>query len=192
MNKIFFKRHLPHLHFNDGIYFITSRLYDPSNFYSLMASGNNETDSKDEFNSHFEEYDNYLHKMKSSIHYFDDFSVASILKNEFHNFDNREYELIAYTIMSNHFHLLFKLLSRNSGISKILQKIKGRSAFLINKYLNRKGKLWQDESYDRWVRDDKELYFIIKYILENPVKAGLVKTWNDYPFSYCKEEYLVL
>ena len=192
MNKNFFKRHLPHLHFNEGIYFITSRLYDPSNFYSSMASGSNEIDSKDEFKTHFEEYDNYLHKIKSSIHYFDDYSVASILKNEFHNLDNLEYELIAYTIMSNHFHLIFNLLNGNSGISKILQKIKGRSAFLINKYLNRKGKLWQDESYDRWVRDDKELYFVIKYILLNPVKAGLVENWYEWKYTYCHPNYIIL
>ncbi len=194
MNKHFFRRHLPHLHFNEGIYFITARLHDPF-LLSVFRVKNNTENSKlsgDEFQSHFIEYDDSLHSNKATIFYLKNPEIARILQNEFHSLDGREYELITYTIMPNHFHIVFNLMNNNSGISKITKQIKGRSSYLINKKLNRQGKLWQDESYDRWVRDDRELYFIIKYILENPIKAGFIKTWNEWQFTYCKNEYIVL
>jgi len=195
MNKIFHKRHLPHLHFNEGIYFITSRLYDPDLFISFgkeISTQNSKNLSEKDFQNHFIKYDKILNLSKININYLQIPEAAQILANEFHIYDSKEYKLIAYTILSNHFHLLFELLKGNSGISKIMKNIKGRSSLLINKKLNRTGKLWQDESYDRWVRNDIELYFVIKYILENPVKAGLVSNWQDWQFSFCKKEYLVL
>lgn len=193
MSKVFFKRHLPHLHFDEGIYFITSRLYDPRLFiYEHKIARELNNLSEIDFQNHFIKYDSILNDSKTNIDYLKKVDVAQILVNELCKYDNKEYVLIAYTILSNHFHLLFKLLNGNSGISKIMKNIKGRSSIYINRELNRTGKLWQDESYDRWIRDDIELYFVIKYILENPVSAGLVDCWKKWEFTYCKKEYLVL
>jgi REP element-mobilizing transposase RayT len=195
MNKTFFRRNLPHLHFNEGVYFITSRLYDPDLFHSTHSVNSvNKINNllSEDFQSHFIKYDDLMHSAETDIHYLKKPSIANILKDEFHRLDSVEYDLIAYTILSNHFHLSFELNKENSGISKIMKSIKGRSALLINRHLNRRGKFWQDESYDRWVRDEVELYFVIKYILENPVKAGLVNYWHEWQFSFCKDAYLVL
>ena len=73
-----------------------------------------------------------------------------------------------------------------------MQSIKRISARDCNKYLNRSSAFWQDESFDRWVRDEKELYFVIKYVLLNPVNAGLVKNWDEWKYSYCNPNYLIL
>ena len=73
-----------------------------------------------------------------------------------------------------------------------MQSIKRISAGDCNKVLGRKGKFWQEESYDRWVRNDRELYFVIRYVLLNPVKAGLVENWNDWKYTYCHPDYLVI
>lgn len=81
--------------------------------------------------------------------------------------------------MPNHFHLVFELLKNNKGISKIMQSIKRISARECNKYLIRSSVFWHDESFDRWVRDEKELYFVIRYVLLNPVNAGLIKNWDE-------------
>jgi hypothetical protein len=70
-----------------------------------------------------------------------------------------------------------------------MQSIKRISAKECNQILNRQGSFWQDESYDRWVRDEKELYFVIRYVLLNPVNAGLVVDWK---YSYCHRDYLIL
>ncbi len=196
MNKNFSERHLPHLHFNEGIYFITSRIYDPNAIekfkspepYKIPASkGDFET-----FKNYFIEYDGKLEKLTGVKFYLKNPAVAQILMDCIFALNGKEFKIIALTIMPNHFHLLIELLPGNSGLSKIMQLIKGRSAFYINRHLSLKGKCWQDESYDRLVRDDVELYFIIRYILLNPVAAGLVKNWYEWQFTYCNEKYNVL
>lgn len=193
MNKIFHRRHLPHLYFNEGKYFITARIYDRDAFLRLNDSKlKNINELKiDDFRNQFIRYDRHLDKEKLKS-YFNDEGITKLLIDCIHSLDEKEYKLIAYTIMPNHFHLLIELLPENRGLSKIMQLIKGRSAFHINKRLNLSGKFWQDESYDRWVRDDVELYFIIKYILLNPVQAGLAENWEDWQFTYCKKEFIVL
>lgn len=108
--------------------------------------------------------------------------------------------------MPNHVHLLFDLYLQSEKIPieeeatdknykqiyDIMQLIKGGSAFEINKILERSGRLWQAESYDRYVRNVKELQNIIRYIANNPKKAGLVNHWRDFSFTYIREDYQYL
>ena len=73
-----------------------------------------------------------------------------------------------------------------------MQFLKGGSAFSANKVLDRRGyPFWQDESYDRCIRNEKELKNTINYILQNPVKAGLVQGWEDWPFTFLSPKYKV-
>ncbi len=91
------------------------------------------------------------------------------------------YELIAWVIMANHVHAL---LRPKADLARITKTIKGFTARRANAILDRTGKpFWQDESYDRWVRDDDEFMRIIHYIERNPVKAGLVAKSEDWPWS---------
>lgn len=76
-------------------------------------------------------------------------------------------------------------------VTKILQDLKKYTAGKCNKALNRSGPFWQHESYDHVVRDQNELRRIIKYVLNNPVKAGLCEKWEDWKWSYCNFELLV-
>ena len=92
-----------------------------------------------------------------------------------------QYDLGAYAVMSNHVHVL--LLPRISP-SRLMQSLKGASAREANRSLGRTGEtFWQAESYDHWVRDDRELQKIAAYIENNPVKAGLVMRAEDYAWS---------
>jgi len=70
-----------------------------------------------------------------------------------------------------------------------MQSVKRVSALKCNKLLNQKGKFWQEESFDRLVRDDIELYNIINYVINNPVKAGLVDDWTKWMNTYLAKDY---
>jgi len=108
--------------------------------------------------------------------------------------DKNRYDLYAYCIMPNHVHLLIESCSvdqaKHSGksakypVTDTLRLIKGSSARACNLQLERNGSFWHHESYDHYVRDEQEMERIIKYILANPVKAGLAKEWTDWRFTY--------
>ena len=195
-DKHFHRRNLPHLYFSDGIYFVTYRLVDtlPSDKVAEVKEVIDDRiiEDREKFKRLLKKYDKILDRGLSGKKHLANSEIAEICKNSLHYPDGKEYKLICYCIMPNHIHLVFKLLKANRGISKILQSIKRTSARKSNLVLNRNGKFWQDESYDRLVRDDKELYFIIKYVLMNPVNAGLVENWNEWNYTYCRPEYLVL
>ena len=72
--------------------------------------------------------------------------------------------------MPNHVHILFK---QNDEIKKIMKILKGSTAFHINKMLNRKGTLWEENYYDTVIRDENHFDTVYKYIKNNPIKAEL-------------------
>lgn len=72
-------------------------------------------------------------------------------------------------------------------LTDTLKLLKGRTARYCNQELHRTGKFWHHESYDHVVRNQKEYERIVWYILNNPVKAGLVETWKDWKFTFVKE-----
>ena len=104
--------------------------------------------------------------------------------------------------MSNHAHVAFtpilnersihekpdsirtEFISSEPTLAAIMKSLKGFTAREANKLLGRKGTFWQAESYDREIRNETEFWRVIKYVLNNPVKAGLVREWKAYPFSW--------
>jgi REP element-mobilizing transposase RayT len=122
--------------------------------------------------------DNYLDSSLKGCHLHD--KQITILKDVLFEYDNIDYELIAFAIMPNHIHLL---LNPYKKLSKIMQNIKGKSAKKINESLNLSGKFWAREYYDKVIRDEKQFNITIEYILNNPIKANL-KDAKDR--VYCK------
>ena len=91
------------------------------------------------------------------------------------------YDLQAFVVMANHVHLL--VLPRASP-SQFMQAIKRYTAREANRLLRRTGEpFWQAESYDHWARDSREVLRIRAYIETIPVKAGIVATAAEYPWS---------
>jgi REP element-mobilizing transposase RayT len=100
------------------------------------------------------------------------------------------YQLHAWVIMSNHVHVL---LSPLVTVHKATMNVKSASARAANAILGRTGKhFWQDESYDHWVRNDRERNAIIRYIHFNPVKAGLVEDPEDWRWSSASRQRMAL
>jgi len=89
--------------------------------------------------------------------------------------------------MPDHVHLALVPLCLSRGpvpIAEITQAIKGASARRINKLLNRRGRVWQEESFDRALRKEEQFQEKLYYMLENPVRAGLAGNPLDYPWIW--------
>ncbi|MBW2031794.1 MAG: transposase, partial [Deltaproteobacteria bacterium] len=103
------------------------------------------------------------------------------------HFDGIRYNLWTAVVMPDHVHLLLQPKELEKGnwhsLSSILHSIKSFTANKVNDLLCRKGTLWQDESYDRIVRDEAEFYEKWNYIRNNPVKNGLADSperWTGF------------
>lgn len=86
----------------------------------------------------------------------------------------------AWVVMPDHMHWLFQLGNEQS-LSKIINLFKGRTARILNKEINKKGKFWQSAYYDRAIRKDEDIKQVARYIIANPLRAGLVERLADYP-----------
>ena len=193
------RRNLPHLYYNDGTYFITYRLFGsmPTGILNELNRIYNSEIKIDLNKLELLKLENILNKYEELLNtssylpkYLSDEKIAKICQRTIHYYDEDQYKLICYCIMPNHVHLIFKLIQNNKGIAKIMQSIKRTSANESNKVLSREGIFWQGESFDRLIRDDKELYFTINYVIENPVKAGLIDAWGKWRYTYVNKDYL--
>jgi type I restriction enzyme R subunit len=80
-------------------------------------------------------------------------------------------DLDFWVVMPNHFHAL--LTPGEAGLAGVMQRWKGGSAFEINQFLGREGKLWQKEGYDHIVRSEEQFWHYRSYIANNPTRASL-------------------
>lgn len=93
--------------------------------------------------------------------------------------DEEHFEIIAYCLMDNHFHLL---LHADKGLDRIMKKISGSYAFYFNEKYARSGHLFQDRYSSEPIDDDRYLLAVVRYIHNNPLKAGIASR-EEYPWS---------
>jgi REP element-mobilizing transposase RayT len=158
-----------------------------------------------EFHRHwFAKFERVLHTAETGPTWLADERAAKVVADALHYRDGKVLRLDAYCIMSNHVHAVFSpflaerdlreirsplgllFVSKNPPPNAIMKSLKGYSAWDANRVLDRKGTFWEKESYDHVVRDDQEFDRIVKYVLNNPVKAGLVKDWQQWQWSYLR------
>lgn len=96
-------------------------------------------------------------------------------------FNHARYRLAAWVVMPNHVHALVEL--GDLPLGKLLQAWKGASANAVNRLLGCGGQLWQTDYWDRYMRDEAHFRKAWRYIESNPVKAGLVRSPEDWPWS---------
>jgi REP element-mobilizing transposase RayT len=144
-------------------------------------------------------YDGLLDKAEGGLSWLKDEKVAAVVEDALLRRYANLYTLWAYVVMPNHVHVFLRpmLIARTEvcattqecmPLNKITRYLKGYSAREANKILGCTGQsFWQDESYDHWARDDDEFYRIIAYIENNPVKAGLARLPEDWPWSSAAE-----
>jgi REP element-mobilizing transposase RayT len=214
-NNIFFRRHLPHFQPNDSIYFITFRLHGSLPASVLMrlkeeyevelrmhdiVFDDTITRSKKEDvqKRYFARFDNFLDAFSERPTYLGVPEIAQVVCNTLHYWDSRRYALVCYCVMPNHVHVVIDVrkyipeayrIKQAYALTRIMESIKRFTARKSNELLGRMGKFWQKESYDRVVRDGKELNETLRYIIENPVKAGLVDAWEKWKWTYINFDY---
>ena len=108
--------------------------------------------------------------------------IAQIVQDTLLFNHQKKYELICWCIMPNHVHTLIAPVEGMS-LSEIMYDWKSYTTHAINKALNRKGKLWMMEYFDRFIRDNDHFQKVVNYIHNNPVKAGLVADPADWRWS---------
>lgn len=216
--KTCYRGNLPHIQPFGAAFFVTFRLFGsiPLNkLHDLKASYSNrlqeiykipEVQLKHQLllqvrEEYFEKFDDVLQKVKKGPHFLVDPDIMKIVEDELKRHDGKLYELIAYCIMSNHVHLVIdtqiqlsysedclQLEKTYKPLDKIMKQINGATARNINLFLKRTGQLWERESYDVYIKNEKMLNNVIAYTLNNPVKAGIVSRWEDFIGNYFVEK----
>ena len=92
-----------------------------------------------------------------------------------------EYEIYAYCLMKNHCHLLLKV--GKDDLDLVVKRIAGSYVYWYNLKYRRCGHLFQVRYKSEAVEDDQYLFTLIRYIHQNPLKAGLYKSVSEYKHS---------
>ena len=82
--------------------------------------------------------------------------------------------------MPDHLHVVLQL-GDHSGLSEVVNRIKAGTGRALNKHLNRTGPVWQRSYHDHLLRKEEDLRTVARYVVMNPLRAGLVKRLADYP-----------
>ena len=87
----------------------------------------------------------------------------------------------AFVIMPDHIHWLFQLGEKKS-LAETIRHFKGHSAFNINKMRKHKHtKVWQPGYHDHALRKEEDIKTVARYIIANPLRAGLARSVDNYP-----------
>jgi putative DNA methylase len=108
--------------------------------------------------------------------------IATLTEDSLLFHHTKKYDLTAWVIMPNHIHFLATPLE-GIELSAMAHSIKSYTAHEANKILGRQGQFWQHEPFDRYIRDRKHFVSVIRYIENNPVKAGLCAMPQEWRFS---------
>ncbi|MFJ3484629.1 REP-associated tyrosine transposase [Pseudomonas sp. NPDC090202] len=111
---------------------------------------------------------------------FSDWRIGRLLVAELKDAQERNLaRSLAWVIMPDHFHWLLEL--QQADLSTLLQQVKSRTCKAVNRATGSRGSLWQDGFHDIAVREEDDLVKFARYIVANPLRAGLVSRLGDYP-----------
>jgi putative transposase len=111
---------------------------------------------------------------------FADWQIGRLLVDELRTSEkNGVAQSLAWVVMPDHLHWLVALQS--GSLPALMQRIKGHSAIAINRALCGEGQLWQKGFHDHALRKDEDVQTVARYIVANPLRAGLVERIGDYP-----------
>lgn len=102
---------------------------------------------------------------------------------------SERFDVLAYCFMPDHLHLLVIGKDDKSNLKKFLSLFKQKSGYWFKKNYNKN--LWHISYYDHILRKEESIENVASYILENPVRKGLVSDFREYPFSrsFCNSAF---
>ena len=89
-------------------------------------------------------------------------------------------ESLAWVIMPDHLHWLFIL--RQGTLDSVINRVKSRSAISINCHISTSGRFWQKGFHDRAIRREEDILPVARYIVANPLRAGITDNIGAYPW----------
>ena len=110
-------------------------------------------------------------------------AIAALVEESLLHSDGERYQLLAWCLMPNHVHVVIDMLERHASLGTIVRSWKSFTARRANEQLGRSGPFWHSDYFDRYMRNEDQLNRTIEYVEQNPVKAGLVGTSVDWPWS---------
>ena len=90
------------------------------------------------------------------------------------------FDVLAYCFMPDHLHLLIEGKEENSDFRGFISMFKQKTNFHFKKIQG--NPLWQKDYYEHVLRKNEDTIQVVKYILNNPVRKGMVAEYRDYPF----------
>jgi len=211
--EVFRHRHLPHWDLPGATYFVTACLQDSvtsEENAGMRAHPERWLDScaRDDMNRRELARRRYIDAFRAADERWDRAPRARFLERpalarkvqeSLYHFAGLRYNVFEYVIMPSHLHWVFSVTpeyeasfldERRTPQEAILQSLKSFTGRGCNELLSRAGQFWQQESYDHWVRGDRELYWICEYVRNNPVRAGLAPTPAEWEFSSAHDREL--
>jgi putative transposase len=172
----FYRRRLPHRDIPGTPVFVTWSL-----FGSLPAERGFRREHLSSGEA-FAAWDGLLDTERSGARYLAQREIAEVIVGRIEKVNEDGLcELDAFVVMPNHVHVLW---TPSISLAEVVRRVKGSSAIEANRILGRTGaRFWQEEYFDRTVRDEQELRRVRAYIQWNPVKAGLVASPALYRWS---------
>ncbi len=107
-------------------------------------------------------------------------AVSPVLEQFRHSAGEHGFAHLAYCFMPDHLHLLCEARTVESGLVSFVHDAKQRTGYAFAR--RTRTRLWQQGFYDRILRDEDDMLAVIRYIVTNPVRAGLARDVGEYPF----------
>lgn len=189
----FTRRHLPHWEVANGRYFVTVRCADslPAEAVERLAEQQRALSAIKACSPEFARLQRVVFRTMEL--YLDAGAGACPLQHpaaadavvgELEALTEMRVSVPHFTIMPNHWHAL--LVSQepwNVALNAVMRRLKGRTAKRIRRAGEVAGRFWQREWFDRWVRNEEEWMRCVEYIRQNPVRAGIVRSWHDHRWT---------
>jgi putative DNA methylase len=171
-------KHLPHFDAPGTRQFITYRLAD-----ALPATRRREWEAflaLEDDEEKQRKIEAYLDTGYGECHLRDP-RIADLVQENLWYHDGAKYRLLAWVIMPNHVHALVEIW--NVSLGEVLKSWKSYTSKAANNILRRTGTFWEEDYFDRYLRDEEHYRRVVRYIESNPARAGLAKAPEQWDWS---------